>query len=147
MVMCILYCNCNLEQLGLSYWVFGGLGAGVMGGQVDVPTYYTRHKLGILNIFFKITSNILDISLSGGRGSLPGEASRRVVQAGRRHTNSLGNSGWCHESWNSSRPSRWENLSFRIVGEAPGNFKIFHIHFIRFGEVVFYRHCGFCENH
>jgi hypothetical protein len=51
-----------------------------------VPAHYTRRKLGILDIFSeyslkipRIYSNILDISLSGGRGGLTGEAGGRAV--------------------------------------------------------------------
>ena len=53
-----------------------------------MPAYYTRHELGVLDIFFKNTSNILkyaqlyssilNISLLGRYGGLMGEAGRRT---------------------------------------------------------------------
>jgi hypothetical protein len=55
-------------------------------GRAGVPTHYTGHEPGILDIFSKyslkiprIYSNILDISLSGGRG-------KRGVRAGAQTT-------------------------------------------------------------
>jgi hypothetical protein len=63
---------------------------GVTGGRACMPTHYTGRKPGILDIlseyslkipriylnmlkYTQIYSNILDISLSGGRGGLMGE--------------------------------------------------------------------------
>jgi hypothetical protein len=59
---------------------------GIMGKRAGMPAHYIGHKPGILDIFSKyslkiprIYSNILDISLSGGRG-------KRGVRAGAQTT-------------------------------------------------------------
>jgi hypothetical protein len=70
-------------------------------GRAGGLAYYARREPGVLNIFseysFKIPriySNMLEytqiysnISLSGGYGGLPGEASERSRQVGRRTNN------------------------------------------------------------
>jgi hypothetical protein len=61
-----------------------------------VPAHYAGCEPGVLDIFSKyslklprICSNILDISLSGGRGGLLGKAGRRSRQVDRRTDNPI----------------------------------------------------------